>query len=82
MTVHEAGRGEAAAAVDAVGPGGDLGWRPRPEGGDARTVGEDPALGDLGAGGVDRRDGAAVDEDGAHRMLRADASRTASRIFS
>ena len=78
VAVDEAGRGEHAAAVDARwrGPRGRVG--PSPTRGDPAVLDHDVAVGVLGAGGVDRRDRAALDDD---RHRRA-ASRTASRIFS
>ena len=85
VAVDEAGRGQAAAAVDAPAALGQSGRRPAAEGRDDAAVDEDPALGVLGAGRVDRRDRAALDQERlAHPSApsRAEASRTASRIFS
>jgi hypothetical protein len=78
VAVHEARRGEQAAAVDADlllvadrrGAGADLV--------DEAVTDDDVAVGVLRAVAVDRRDGAALDHEAGHRA----AARTASRIFS
>ncbi len=87
--VDEAGGGEAAAAVDAVGESVEGATRAGgPEAalancGDAAVVDDDVAVGVLGAGAVHRRHRAALDHRGHKPPPVRDAdSRTASRIFS
>jgi hypothetical protein len=83
VAVHEAGRGQAAAAVDA-----DLvlalGVRRRPGADrvDPAVADDDVAVGVLGPVRVDRGDRAALDHEPAHAAARDAARRTASRIFS
>jgi hypothetical protein len=82
VAVDQPRRGEAAAAVDADlvlavrGRGG-----PRADGVDEAVADDEVAVGVLGALGVDRGDGAALDHQPGHRAPSA-ARRTASRIFS
>ena len=75
VAVDEAGRGEAAAAVD---PRALCVRRASADGDDPVVLDHDVAVGVLGAGGVDGRDRAAFD----HELHRCAASLTASRIFS
>jgi hypothetical protein len=82
VAVDEARCREVAAAVDPPRPRG-LGRGAAAEGRDAPVLHQDPALVVLGAGVVHGGDGAALQQQRvAHRAVRADASRTASRIFS
>ena len=85
MAVDEAGRGQAAAAVDAPVRRRRLGRGPRADRDDPVALDDDVPVAVLRAGRVDGGDRAALDDDAlAHaRLVRAGAaSRTASRIFS
>src|SRR5262249_37448189 len=90
VAVDEAGRREPALAVDGPVVAGEVPGRgARADSDDAVVLDPEVAVGVLGAGGVHRRDRAALD-DGARAhaarssagAIRSAASRTASRIFS
>jgi hypothetical protein len=69
MAVHERGRGEQAAAVDAPGRVPAPRRGARPDRGDAPALQHEVPVLELAPGVVDRRDGAALDDRrAAHRI--------------